>query len=76
VSPDQYIGAFVAIFVIIVFTWQGLNLVKDPTEWLVRHGRPTTDKHIRASRIIGWMFLAAVLLTLSQLIGSLLRFRL
>ncbi len=27
-------------------------------------------------KIIGWMFLAAVLLSLSQLIGSLLRFRL
>ena len=75
-SPDQYIGAFVAMLVIIVFTWQGLNLVTNPKEWLLRHGRPTTDKHVRASQIIGWMFLAAVLLSLSQLIGSLLRFRL
>ena len=68
---EQYTGLFFAAIVIVVFTWQGLNLVSDPEKWLVRHGRPIGEKHIRASRFIGWAFLAVVGLTLFQLIRSL-----
>jgi hypothetical protein len=75
-TPAQYIGTFFAALAIVVFTWQGLNLVMNPREWLERHGRSTADKHIRASRLIGWMFLAFVALMLSQLIRGLLRVRL
>ena len=67
----QYTGTFFAAVVIVVFTWQGLNLVSKPEEWLIRHGRATGEKHIRASRLIGWGFLAVVGLILSQLIRSL-----
>ena len=52
------------------FTWQGLRLVSKPEEWLIRHGRATGEKHIRASRFIGWMFLVVVGLMLLQLIRS------
>jgi hypothetical protein len=69
-TPAQYTGTFFAAVVIVVFTWQGLNLVSKPEEWLIRHGRATGEKHIRASRLIGWGFLAVVGLILSQLIRS------
>jgi hypothetical protein len=59
-TPAQYIGTFFAAIVIVVFTWQGLHLVSKPEEWLIRHGRATGEKHIRASRFIGWIFLAVV----------------
>lgn len=70
-TPPQYTGTVFAAIVIVVFTWQGLSLVSKPEEWLIRHGRATGEKHIRASRVIGWGFLAAVGLILSQLIRSL-----
>lgn len=70
-TPAQYTGTVFAAMAIVLFTWQGLNLVSNPEKWLVRHGRPVSEKHIRASRFIGWMFLAAVGLILSQLIRSL-----
>ena len=63
----EWTGLFFGAIVIVVFTWQGLNLVSDPEQWLIRHGRPTGEKHIRASRFIGWMFLVFVALTLLQL---------
>jgi hypothetical protein len=68
----EYMGAFFGAIAIAVFTWQGLNLIANPKEWLERHERPTTDKHLKASRFIGWMFLALVLLMLLQLVRSLL----
>ena len=61
---------FVDIGMIAVFTWLGLSLIADPKKWLQRHGRSTADKHIRATRFIGWMFLVLVLLILGQLIRS------
>jgi hypothetical protein len=70
-TPAQYTGTFFAAIAIVVFIWQGLNLVSKPEEWLIRHGRSTGEKHIRASRFIGWGFLAVVGLILSQLIRSL-----
>ena len=70
-TPEHYTGLFFAALVIVVFTWQGLNLVSDPEKWLIRHGRPIGEKHIRAGRLIGWMFLAVVGLTLLQLIRML-----
>ena len=67
-TPAHYIGIFFATIVIVIFTWQGLNLVMNPKEWLERLGRSTADRHIRASRLIGWMLLTFVLLMLLQLI--------
>jgi hypothetical protein len=61
----------VDIGIIAVFTWLGLGLIANPKQWLERHDRSTADKHIRATRFIGWMFLAFVLLILWQLIRSL-----
>ncbi len=75
-TPAQYIGIFFAAFVIVVFTWQGLNLEMNPKEWLERLGRSTADQHIRASRLIGWMLLTFVLLMLLQLVRGWLRLRL
>ncbi len=69
----NYMGAFFAVIGIVIFTWQGLNLIANPSEWLERHGRSTADKHVKATRFIGWMFLALVLLMLLQLGRSLLR---
>ena len=70
-TPEGYTGLFFAAIAIVLFTWQGLNLISDPEKWLIRHGRRVSEKHIRASRFIGWMFLAAVGLTLLQLIRTL-----
>ena len=69
-TPVQYTGTFFAAIAIVVFTWQGLRLVSKPEEWLIRHGRAAGEKHIRASRFIGWMFLVVVGLMLLQLIRS------
>jgi hypothetical protein len=70
-TQEGYTGLFFAAIAIVLFTWQGLNLVSDPEKWLIRHRRSISEKHIRASRFIGWMFLAAVGLTLLQLIRTL-----
>jgi len=70
-TSSDYIALFIGAIAIVVFAWQGLNLVSKPEEWLIRHGRSTEEKHIRASRIIGWMFLAGVAVILLQLIRSL-----
>ena len=70
-TPAHYIGTFFAVIAIPVFMCQGLNLVSKPEEWLIRHGRDTGEKHIRASRFIGWMFLAFVGVMLLQLIRGL-----
>jgi len=59
-TSSDYIGLFFGAIAIALFTWQGLNLVSKPEEWLIKHGRSTAEKHIRASRLIGWMFLAIV----------------
>lgn len=70
-TPAQYTGIFFAAIVIVVFTWQGLNLVTNPEKWLIQHGRDTGEKHIRACRFIGWVFLAFVGVMLAQMIRSL-----
>jgi hypothetical protein len=67
-APQQLTGAIFCVIFIPVMTWQGLNLIVNPKQWLERHGRSTADTHIRACRLIGWMFLALVLLTVFQLI--------
>jgi|HubBroStandDraft_6_1064221.scaffolds.fasta_scaffold422926_1 hypothetical protein len=73
IGPAEWTGLFFGAIVIVVFTWQGLNLVSDPKRWLIRHGRPTGEKHIRASRLIGCMFLAFVTLILLQLVRRFLK---
>jgi hypothetical protein len=70
-TPTQYTGGLFFVIVIPVFAWQGVKLVVNPREWLERHGRSTAAQHVRASRFIGWMFLAGVLLSILQLIRSL-----
>ena len=75
-TPAQYTGTFFAVLVIVLFTWQGLNLVINPKEWLERFGRSTADQHIRASRLIGWMLLAFVFLMLLQLVRGSFHLRL
>lgn len=72
-TPAHYIGLLFAAIAIAVFAWQGLKLVSKPEEWLIRHSRPTGEKHIRASHIIGWMFLVGVLAILLQLSRSFYR---
>lgn len=59
-----------AAIAIVVSTWQGLRLVSKPEEWLIRHGRAAGEKHIRAIRFIGWMFLVVVGLMPLQLIRN------
>jgi len=71
VTQSQYIGAFFGVLAIAAFTWQGLNLIAHPKEWLERYGRSTAPKHIRASRFIGWIFLLFVVLVLWQVIRGL-----
>jgi hypothetical protein len=73
VTPPQYIGAFLGAVGIVLFTREGLNLLANPKEWLERYGRSTADNHIRATRFIGWMFLAFALMVILQFIGVLLR---
>ena len=72
---EQYTGMFFTALVIVGLTWQGLNLIRNPKEWLERYGRSTADKHIRATRFIGWMSLGMVLIILLQIIRGLLRLR-
>ena len=55
---------------ILFFTWKGVSLVSKPEEWLIRYGRDTGERHIRATRFIGWMFLAFVGLVILQLIHA------
>lgn len=68
---SDYIGLFLGAIAIAFFTWQGLNLVSKPEEWLIKHGRSTAEKHIRATRFVGGMFLAGVAVILLQLVRSL-----
>jgi hypothetical protein len=74
-TPAQYAGTFFAALVIVLFTWQGLNLLMNPKEWLERYGRSTADNHIRASRLIGCVLLGFVFLMLLQLIRGVLHLR-
>jgi hypothetical protein len=69
-TPTQFTGILLFVIFIPVFTWQGLNLIVNPKQWLERYGRSTADKHIRACRLIGSIFLAVVLLSVVQLIWS------
>jgi hypothetical protein len=52
--------------ILIVFFSIGAMLIRDPKSYLAKLGRPATDKHIRAVRIIGASFLILVLMTLVQ----------
>lgn len=70
-TSSDYIGLFFGAIGIAFLAWQGLNLVSNPGEWLIKHGRSTAENHIRAGRFIGWMFLAMVAAILLQLIRSL-----
>jgi hypothetical protein len=47
-TPAQYTAAFFGAIAIVVLTWQGLNLVSRPEEWLIRHGRAIGEHHTLA----------------------------
>ena len=54
------------IAVLVVFFSIGAMLIRNPKPYLAKLGRPSTDKHIRAMRLIGAGFLFLVLMTLVQ----------
>jgi hypothetical protein len=57
---------FLGIAIVVVFLLIGAMLIRDPRPYLAKLGRPATEKHIRAMRIIGAGFLVFVLMTLVQ----------
>ena len=67
-TPMQLTGALFFVIGVVVFTWLGLTLVVKPKEWLERNGRSTAANHIRATRLIGGIFLAGGVLSLWQLL--------
>jgi hypothetical protein len=54
------------IVVVIAFFSFGVTLILNPNPFLAKLGRPATDKHVRATRLIGTTFLILVLMTLVQ----------
>jgi hypothetical protein len=61
------------VFVIVgelFFGGIGLRLLLQPEQFLVDFGRPATQKHVRAMRLIGIMFLLMVALSLTQWVRS------
>jgi hypothetical protein len=58
--------AIFGIALIAFFSFQGLQLIWNPERSLVKLGRPTTAKHIRATRLIGAMFLLFDLMVIVQ----------
>jgi hypothetical protein len=55
------------IAILVVFFLIGALLIRNPKSYLAELGRPSTDKHTRAMRIIGAGFVILVLLALVQL---------
>lgn len=53
------------------FASLGINLLRDPRRFLAKLGRPATDKHTRATRLIGAFFLIAVFMALIQWLAKL-----
>ena len=54
------------IAVVVLFFSIGVMLIRNPKSYLAKLGRPATDKHVRAMRLIGAGFLIFVLMTLVQ----------
>jgi hypothetical protein len=54
------------ILVVIGFLWIGTTLIRDPRSFLTKFGRQGTDRHVRATRLIGVAFLIFVLMILVQ----------
>ena len=54
------------IIFVVVFSYIGAMVIRNPKLYLAKLGRPATDKHIRAMRIIGAGFLILVIMTLVQ----------
>jgi hypothetical protein len=50
----------------VTFFLIGASLIRNPKPFLAKLGRPATDRHTRATRFIGAMFLIFVLLTVIQ----------
>jgi len=59
------------IAVVVMFFSIGLRLIRHPKPFLAKLGRPATDRHIRATRLIGTGFLILVLMVLVQWFSSL-----
>lgn len=59
-------GLTLGIAIVVVFFSIGATLIRNPKSYLAKLGRPATDKHIRAMRLIGAGFLIFVLMTLVQ----------
>ena len=54
------------IALVAIFTFQGVRLIWNPERFLVKLGRPTTAKHIGATRLIGALFLLFVSMVIVQ----------
>lgn len=59
------------IAILVGFLIIGLEAIRNPKAVLARFDRPTTDKHIRAMRLIGIGFLIIVLMGTAQLLRNL-----
>jgi hypothetical protein len=59
------------IAILVGFLIIGLGLIRNPKAVLASFDRPTTDKHIRAMRLIGMGFLLVVLMGTAQLLRNL-----
>ena len=63
--------AVLGVAILGIFFIVGFRLIRDPKPFLASLGRPATDKHIRATRIIGAGFLLIVLSGLVQIFRNL-----
>jgi len=54
------------IAILAVFFLVGIKAIQNPKPILTSLGRPATDKHVRATRIIGAVFISFPLMALMQ----------
>lgn len=64
----QTLFGIVTLVILLVI---GAELIRNPESFLTKLGRHATDKHLRATRLIGAGFLIAFLMTLVQWFRSL-----
>lgn len=57
-------SAIFELILIVLLAGPGIYIITKPEKFLAKVGRPTTEKHIRASRLIGVLGLVAAMLTL------------
>jgi len=55
-----------ALAVTFFFFFEGIQLIRSPERFLTKFGRPTTAKHVRATRIIGTFFLLFVVMVIAR----------